>query len=164
VACSSTAQHSTAQHSNQEQVYSSSTAAERHEYCKLCCPIRRRREDTGRDYRPVLRHYKSPPFHSVIRIHLISFSYYILVILPSHFSPMEQMLMLMLLEVRSTRTECLQVCILPYSGLKQICSSLSSDMARTVASALLNSCLTYTNSVMYGTRAANIIISTNACA
>jgi len=40
--------------------------------------------------------YKSPPFHSVIRIHLISLSYHILVILPSHFSTMEQMLMLML--------------------------------------------------------------------
>jgi len=42
------------------------------------------------------RHYKSPPFHSVIRIHLISLSYHILVILPSHFSSMEQMLMLLL--------------------------------------------------------------------
>jgi len=31
------------------------------------------------------RHYKSPPFHTVIRIHLISLSYHILVILPSHF-------------------------------------------------------------------------------
>jgi len=41
------------------------------------------------------RHYKSPPFHTVIRIHLISLSYHILVILPSHFSSMEQMLMLM---------------------------------------------------------------------
>jgi len=41
------------------------------------------------------RHYKSPPFHSVIRIHLISFSYHILVILPSYFSSMEQMLMLL---------------------------------------------------------------------
>jgi len=40
------------------------------------------------------RHYKSPSFHSVIRIHLISLSYHILVILPSHFSYMEQMLML----------------------------------------------------------------------
>jgi len=39
------------------------------------------------------RHYKSPPFHSVIRIHLISLSHHILVILPSHFSSMEQMLM-----------------------------------------------------------------------
>jgi len=37
--------------------------------------------------------YKSP-FHTVIRIHLISLSYHILVILPSHFSSMEQMLML----------------------------------------------------------------------
>jgi len=43
------------------------------------------------------RHYKSPPFHSVIRIHRISLSYHILVILPSHFSSMEQMLMLMLI-------------------------------------------------------------------
>jgi len=41
-------------------------------------------------------HYKSPPFHSVFHIHLISLSYHILVILPSHFSSMEQMLMLML--------------------------------------------------------------------
>jgi len=41
------------------------------------------------------RHYKSP-FYSVIRIHLISLSYHILVILPPHFSSMEQMLMLML--------------------------------------------------------------------
>jgi len=38
-----------------------------------------------------------PPFHTVIRIHLISLSYNILVILPSHFSFMEQMLMLMLM-------------------------------------------------------------------
>jgi len=42
------------------------------------------------------RHYKSPPFHTVIRIHLTSLSYHILVIFPSHFSSMEQMLMLML--------------------------------------------------------------------
>jgi len=41
-----------------------------------------------------LRHFKSPPFHSVIRIRLISLSYHILVILPSHFCSMEQMLML----------------------------------------------------------------------
>jgi len=40
------------------------------------------------------RPYKSPPFHTVIRIHLISLSYHILVILPSHFSSMKQMLML----------------------------------------------------------------------
>jgi len=35
-----------------------------------------------------LRHHKSSPFHTVIRIHLvfISLSYHILVILPSHFS------------------------------------------------------------------------------
>jgi len=39
--------------------------------------------------------YKSPPFHTVIRIHLISLSYHILVFLPSHCSYMEQMLMLM---------------------------------------------------------------------
>jgi len=38
---------------------------------------------------------KSPPFHIVIRIHIISLSYHILVILPSHFSSVEQMLMLM---------------------------------------------------------------------
>jgi len=43
----------------------------------------------------IFRHYKSPPFHTVIRIHLISLSYHILV-LPSHFISMEQMLMLML--------------------------------------------------------------------
>jgi len=42
------------------------------------------------------RPYKSPPFHTVIRIHLISLSYYILVNLSSHFSSMEQMFMLML--------------------------------------------------------------------
>jgi len=42
-------------------------------------------------------HYKSPPFHTVIHNHLNSLSYYILVILPSHFSSMEQMLMLILL-------------------------------------------------------------------
>jgi len=41
------------------------------------------------------RHYKSHPFHTVIRIHLILLSYHILVILPSHFSSMEQMLMLL---------------------------------------------------------------------
>jgi len=35
--------------------------------------------------------YKSHPFHTVIRIHLISLSYHILVVLPSHFSSMEQM-------------------------------------------------------------------------
>jgi len=45
------------------------------------------------------RHYKSPPFHSVIRIHFISLSYHILVILPSHFSSMEQMFMLMLCRI-----------------------------------------------------------------
>jgi len=39
------------------------------------------------------RQYKSPPFHTVIRIHLILFSFHILVILPSHFSSMEHMLM-----------------------------------------------------------------------
>jgi len=43
------------------------------------------------------RHYTSPPFHTVIRVHLISLSNHILVILPSHFSSMEQMLMLMLM-------------------------------------------------------------------
>jgi len=35
-------------------------------------------------------------FHTIIRILLISLSYYILVILPSHLSSMEQMLMLVL--------------------------------------------------------------------
>jgi len=42
------------------------------------------------------RHYKSPPFHFLIRIHHISLSYHISAVLPSHFSFMEQMLMLML--------------------------------------------------------------------
>jgi len=42
----------------------------------------------------LFRHYKSLPFHTVIRIHLILLSYHILVILPSQFSSMEQMLML----------------------------------------------------------------------
>jgi len=37
--------------------------------------------------------------HTVIRIHLISFSYHNLVILPSHFCSMEQMLMLMLIKL-----------------------------------------------------------------
>jgi len=32
----------------------------------------------------------TPPFHTVIHIHLISLSYHILVILPSHFSTIEQ--------------------------------------------------------------------------
>jgi len=32
------------------------------------------------------RHYKSPPFHTVVRIHRISLSYHILDILPTHFS------------------------------------------------------------------------------
>jgi len=41
------------------------------------------------------RHYKFPPFHFLILIHLISLSYHISVVLPSHFSSMEQMLMLM---------------------------------------------------------------------
>jgi len=40
-------------------------------------------------------HYRSLPFHTVIRIHLISLSSRILV-LPSHFISLEQMLMLML--------------------------------------------------------------------
>jgi len=41
----------------------------------------------------LLRHYKSAQFHTVIRIHLVSLSYHILVNLPSHFSSiMEQML------------------------------------------------------------------------
>jgi len=40
------------------------------------------------------RHYKFPAFHTVIRIHLISLSCHILVVLPSHFSSMEQMLLL----------------------------------------------------------------------
>jgi len=39
-------------------------------------------------------HYKYPPFHTVIRIHFISLLYHILFFLPSHFSSMEQMLML----------------------------------------------------------------------
>jgi len=52
------------------------------------------------------RHYKSPPFHTVIRIHLISLSYHILVILPSHFSSVEQMLMLMLSEWSFTGAQC----------------------------------------------------------
>jgi len=38
------------------------------------------------------RHYKSPPFHFLIRIYLISLSYHISVVLPSHFSFMEHML------------------------------------------------------------------------
>jgi len=46
------------------------------------------------DFFNYFRHYKSPSFHTVIRIHLISLSYHILVILPSHFSSVEQMLML----------------------------------------------------------------------
>jgi len=41
----------------------------------------------------LFRHYKSPPFHTVICIHLISLSCHILVILPSHFSSMEHMIM-----------------------------------------------------------------------
>jgi len=40
---------------------------------------------------------KSPPFHTVICIHLISLSYHILVMLLSHFSSTEHMLMLMLI-------------------------------------------------------------------
>jgi len=40
------------------------------------------------------KHYKTPPFHTVIRIHLISLSNRILVILPSPFISAEQMLML----------------------------------------------------------------------
>jgi len=47
-------------------------------------------------------HYKSPPFHTVIRIQLISLSYHILVYLPSHFSSMEQMLMLLLMQIKWT--------------------------------------------------------------
>jgi len=50
--------------------------------------------------------HPSPPFHSVIRIHLISLSYHILVILPSHFSSMEQMFMLMLLYLFSAELCC----------------------------------------------------------
>jgi len=56
----------------------------------------------------LFRHYKSPSFHSVIRIHLISLSYHILVILPSHFSSMEQMLMLMLMKI--SRLEEFEAC------------------------------------------------------
>jgi len=41
-------------------------------------------------------------------------------------------------------------------ALKRIRSSLSSDMARTVVSELVNSRLDYVNSVLYGTSAANI--------
>jgi len=40
-------------------------------------------------------HNNCPPFHTIIRIHLITLSYHILVILPSHFSSTERMLMLM---------------------------------------------------------------------
>jgi len=43
-------------------------------------------------------------------------------------------------------------------ALKHIRSSLSSNMARTVFSALMNSCLNYANSVLYGASAANISI------
>jgi len=43
------------------------------------------------------KQYKSPPFHTIIRIHLISLSYHILVSFPSHVSSMEQMLMLILM-------------------------------------------------------------------
>jgi len=44
---------------------------------------------------------KFTPFHSVIHIHLISLSYHILVILPSHFSSMEQMLMLVVMLIQT---------------------------------------------------------------
>jgi len=47
------------------------------------------------------RHYKSPLFHIVIRIHLISLSYHILVILPSYFCSMEQILMLNVIHAMS---------------------------------------------------------------
>jgi len=43
----------------------------------------------------IIRHYKSPQFHTVIRIHLISLSLHIL-ISPSHFISMGKMLMLIL--------------------------------------------------------------------
>jgi len=56
------------------------------------------------------RHNKSPPFHTVIRIHLISLSYHILVILTSHFSSMEQMLMLM--SVLITNLRCIVICVI----------------------------------------------------
>jgi len=44
-------------------------------------------------------HYKSPPFHRVIRIHLILLTRYhlIFLLLPSHFIFVEQMLMFMLI-------------------------------------------------------------------
>jgi len=45
-------------------------------------------------------HYKSSPFHTIIRIHLILLSYRILVILPSQFSSMGQMLMLMFMTIK----------------------------------------------------------------
>jgi len=51
------------------------------------------------------KHYKSPSFHTVIHIHLISLSYHILVILPSHFRYMEQMLMLMRQDLNQHKTE-----------------------------------------------------------
>jgi len=51
----------------------------------------------------------------------------------------------------------MQVCILYHIRvLKLIRSSLSSDVARTVASALVNSRFDYANSVLYGTSVANI--------
>jgi len=43
---------------------------------------------------------------AVIRIHLISLSYHILVIVPSHFNSMEQMLMLMLSSNRTAVIKC----------------------------------------------------------
>jgi len=44
----------------------------------------------------LFRHYESPPFHTVIRIHLISLSRNILIFVPSHLIYIEQMLMSML--------------------------------------------------------------------
>jgi len=55
------------------------------------------------------RHYKSPPFHFLIRIHLISLSYHISVVLTSHFSFMEHMLMFTLMFNDFTFVELPQV-------------------------------------------------------
>jgi len=84
----------------------------------------------------IYRHYKSTPFHTVN--HLISLSYHILVMLPSHICSMEQMLMLMLIVFLYSFHACEYFAFsLAYSGYSRnreihgICSSKMSWFIET---------------------------------
>jgi len=76
--------------------------------------------------------------------HLISLSYHILVFLPSHFSSMEQMLMLMF---------CKLLCYI--RAQRNVRDSLSDNVARTVACSIVGSRLDYCNSLLAGTSESN---------